>query len=408
MNPRLRVEVGLEIDREYEIRPASEQPAAWLGRGGMCFIKLGDQQLSRKHCRFVYDGAKFVVEDPGSRNGTRVNGSRVSGTQELHHNDRVTVGSHALVVVWPAASHQQKAELTRIGTQDELDAAYRKVAQLAGSDFAGYHLDEVVFNGVSSVVFRATDPHKEMPVAVKFLKPLAKVSEEDRQRMLRGARLGASLRHPGFVRVLKGGRTEDLCYVAMEYVEGRSVQDMVERKGGPLDLKLSVEIVRQVLRALQFAHQHKIVFGGAYPDNIIVGSRLAVKLTDFDLVRKLATGGEAPTVSEEAETRSMHMNWSFAAPEQIAYPNVADPRSDIMCTGAVMYYMMCGRAPFERTLPGKRLTSAFERHAETPRSLNPAIPDFIVGILEQSLSEYSRFNSTEDMLNIVDEAARLV
>jgi serine/threonine-protein kinase len=98
---------------------------------------------------------------------------------------------------------------------------------------------------------------------------------------------------------------------------------------------------------------------------------------------------------------------AFAAPEQIAYPNVADPKSDLFSSGALLYYMLTGRPPFDRVLPGSKPTSAFDRQFSPPQSFNAAVPDTISRVVEQAMSEYSRFNTCQEMRRALDEAARL-
>jgi serine/threonine-protein kinase len=86
---------------------------------------------------------------------------------------------------------------------------------------------------------------------------------------------------------------------------------------------------------------------------------------------------------------------------------VADPKSDVFGAGAVLYYMLCGRAPYDQTLPGDRPSSAFDRTFERPRSLNPAVPDAVASVVTQAMSEYSRFNTAGEMREALDEAARI-
>jgi len=407
MNPRLRVEVGLQVDSEYEVSPRGKGGPIWLGRGGFCTIRIADPQLSRRHCKFVYDGERLSVEDLNSRNGTRVNGVIVEGPTELHHNDRVTVGSNVLVVAWPATSQERKAELAKLGTPAELEAAYRQVAALMGEEVAGCRVEEEVFNGLTSVVFRARELVRGAPVAIKVLKPLAKMTPADKDRLIAGARYGGELHHPRFVRILKGGQIRGLYFVCMEFAPGKTVETMVEEERGALDQTVALRILRQVLEGLQFAHEHGIVFGGVYGDNVVVDDSLNVKLADYDLVRPVNVGPDVRQEADDVGLRSLHVDNAFAAPEQIAYPLLSDPKSDVFSAGALAYFMLCGRPPFSRSLPGPRSTSAFSRSMRSPHVVNPAVSDAISGVIMQAMSEYSRFDSCEEMGQALNHAARV-
>ena len=168
----------------------------------------------------------------------------------------------------------------------------------------------------------------------KVLKPLSKVTVEDQNRFIRGAKHSARLKHPGFVQVYKGGRADGWFFVAMEYVHGKSLQEVVEAKGGALALDTALRIIRQVLAALQYAYENDIVFRALRADNILLCEGMKVKLTDFDLVKPL-TGRRDAQVTRVMDG-SIQVAPEFAAPELIAYPVVADQKSDVFGAGAVL------------------------------------------------------------------------
>lgn len=403
MNPRLRVDVGRQVGFEFEIPPKEEAEAVWLGRGAFCQIRLADNQLSRRHCQFTFDGKVIEVEDLGSRNGTRVNDELVQGKLELHDGDRVTTGGHELVVVYPVASADRKGVLSELGEQEEEEEAFQELAQQVGKEFAGYMLEKVIFNGTASLIFRARELQTRTPLALKVLKRLSKVTVEDQNRFLRGAKHSAVLRHDNFVRVYKGGRVGDWFYIAMEYAPGRNLQEIVEHKGGPLEVKTALRIADQILDALQYAHEQDIVFRATRPDNVIVCEGMTVKLTDFDLVKPLAGRHEAQVT--RVMDGSLKVDPAFAAPELIAYPVVADQKADVFGAAAVLYYMLCAKAPFGHLLPADKLTKAFDRVAEEPREINPDVPEAVCAVLKQAMSDYDRYNTPGAMREALAQAA---
>jgi len=403
MNPHLRVEVGRQANFEYEVPSVEEEEAVWLGRGGFCQMQISDPQLSRRHCQFSYEDGHLYVEDMGSKNGTRVNGELIEGKVELEDGDTITVGGHQLRVVFPVLEPAPMPELNKLGTSDKQREAYEAVAALEGEELAGYELGEIFFNGETSVIFRAKDVKTGRPAAVKMLKPLDEVSIEDKNRFIRGAKNSASLRHPNFVRVLKGGREDEWFYVAMEYVSGRNLREIIEQKGGPLQLGTAVKIMRQMLSALQHAYENDLVFRAVRPENVIIAEGLNVKLTDFELVKPL-TGRQEAQVTRVMDG-SVRVDPEFAAPELIAYPVVADQKTDVFGAGATLYYLLCGEAPFGRHLPADKASSAFDRRFEPPDAVNPAIPKAVCDVILKSLADYERYNTPQEMLEALEAAA---
>ncbi len=301
----------------------------------------------------------------------------------------------------PCAS--SAVELAELGTADEESEAALRMQELLGKEIAGYQLEEVLFEGSTCCIYKGRDAATDRAVAVKVLKPLARISVEDQNRFIRGAKHGAGLRHPCFVQVYKGGRFEDRHFIAMEYVRGKSLEDVVSAKGGPLEVGTALKILRQVLEALQYAYEHEVVFRAVRPDNILLGEGLKVKLTDYDLVKPL-TGRQEAQVTRVMDG-SLTVDPSFAAPELIAYPVVADQKADIFGAGAVLYFMLTGKPPFGARLPANKPTSAFDRTVEDPRKINPAVPESLCAIMRQAMSDYERFNAPQDMLAALDKAA---
>jgi len=395
--------VGTQIGREYEIPPSDEREAMWLGKDAFCQIQIFDPQLSRRHCAFINENGRLFVEDMGSKNGTRANNQIVTEKVELNHDDIVTVGSHQLRAIFPATGPGTRTEgLAGLGKTEEEHEAYRKVLALSGTEFAGYRLGEIIFNGDTSVVFHAEDPKTGNAFAIKILKPLAELTIEDQNRFIRGAKHSAVLRHPNFVRVYKGGRVEGWYFIAMEYVEGTNLLERVEANGGPLELDEAVSIMRQVLGALQHAYERELVYRAVRPDNVLICEGLKVKLTDFDLVKPLSGRQEAQVT--RVMDGSIRVAPEFAAPELIAYPVVADHKADVFGAGAVLYFMLTARAPFSKELPTGKLTGAFDRAFRSPDALNPAVPKALCDVIARAMSDYERYNTAGEMLEALEGA----
>jgi serine/threonine-protein kinase len=194
--------------------------------------------------------------------------------------------------------------------------------------------------GAMGVVYRAIDPLIERTVAIKTI-PLD-LPETERalfeERFLREAKSAGRLSHPSIVTIYDVGEAGDVAYIAMEYLRGQSLKEILDQHGSlPLDLALDTAI--QMADALAFAHEHGIVHRDVKPGNVIVlEDRGAVKLTDF---------GIAHINASQSETRAGVLLGSprYMAPEQITGKPV-DGRTDVFSTGVVLYEMLTGQAPF--------------------------------------------------------------
>jgi eukaryotic-like serine/threonine-protein kinase len=193
--------------------------------------------------------------------------------------------------------------------------------------------------GAMGTVYRALDPLIERTVAIKTI-PLELPEEEKRlfeDRFLREAKSAGRLSHPNIVTIYDVGETDDVAYIAMEYLDGPSLRDILHEHG-PLPLDLALDTAIQMADALSFAHDHGIVHRDIKPPNVlIVGKRGTVKLTDFGIAHLMTN----------TETRAGMLMGSprYMSPEQVQGKPV-DGRSDIFSLGVVLYEMLVGQPPF--------------------------------------------------------------
>jgi len=402
MNPRLHVEVGIQAGAEFEIPPMEDAGPVWLGRGGFCKIRIVDPQLSRRHCQFTFENGQLFVEDLGSRNGTRVNNQLIRGKVRLSHKDHIIVGNSELVVVYPPASWRGEQEGPE-ATRKAQEAAYRRVLSLAGEQFGRYRLRREIFRGTSSIIFRAVELDSDRACAVKILVPAPGVTPQARQRFIQGARQSARLRQPSFVRVYKGGKVGELLFLAMELVEGKDLGELVRSRGRPLELGTALNIIRQVLRALQYVHEQGLVFLSVFPDNVLICEGFQVKLTDYDLLRPLR-----PDAEDEIHVgpdERLDVDPSFAAPELLHDPTSADSSTDVFGAGGLLYHMICAQPPFDKALRGIKMFSAVDRPSGRPDRINPLVPEAICEVVMRALSEKGRYETPAQMLEALEEAA---
>jgi hypothetical protein len=202
--------------------------------------------------------------------------------------------------------------------------------------------------GAMGVTYKAFDTDLHCTVALKVINPSILETEGTEQRFLREARAAAQLRHPNIATVLRLGKAADgTHFYAMEFCEGRTVQQFVEEEGAlPPDLALNFAL--QVARALVVAEEHHVVHRDIKPANLIVvrqrGEGLVIKVIDFGLAKSLTATGNSWT-SMSLATAGFIGTAHFSSPEQLEEGKV-DVRSDIYSLGATLWFMLVGQPMF--------------------------------------------------------------
>jgi len=242
-----------------------------------------------------------------------------------------------------------------------------------------YRVDGLLGTGAMGEVYRAYDPVIDRPVAIKVVRTelaAGSGSEQWLQRFRREARAAGRRFHPNIVAILDFGEDDGMPFLAMEYVDGRSL-DAILKTSGPLEPTRSVEIITQVLSALGFAHQSGIVHRDVKPSNIMVLSGGEVKVADFGIARIDAS--EFTIVGDLLGTPA------YMAPEQFAGAPV-DKRTDLFAAGVILFEMLTGVKPFR----GKSITEIISfmesRGPEDIRALNPAVPDSLKRVITKALA----------------------
>ncbi|NWG39866.1 MAG: protein kinase [Hydrogenophilaceae bacterium] len=243
-----------------------------------------------------------------------------------------------------------------------------------------YELIEKLGEGAMGTVFRALDPLIERTVAIKTI-PL-NLPEEERKlfedRFLREARSAGKLSHPNIVTIYDVGETNEYAYIAMEYLDGMSLREII-RQHGPLPIELALDTAQQMALALAFAHDHGIVHRDVKPPNVIVsGKRAAVKLTDFGIAHLMSN----------SETRAGMLMGSprYMSPEQVQGQTV-DGRSDIFSLGIVLHEMLTGLPPFGGDELHGILFRIVNEPAPLASRLRPDIPSGLDDILARCLAK---------------------
>jgi serine/threonine protein kinase len=207
---------------------------------------------------------------------------------------------------------------------------------MVGKNLSHYRIVEEVGRGGMGVVYKAHDKKLDRPVALKFPSPSAIGSEREKERFVREAQAAAALSHPNIATVYEIDESEFGTFIAMEYVEGVTLKELVE--GGALSTNLAIDYGMQIAEALQFAYEGGVVHRDVKSTNVIVTPRGQIKITDFGLALR---PGSVP----HSITAGIVGTAAYMSPEQI-HGEKLDHRTDIWSFGVVLFEMITGGLPF--------------------------------------------------------------
>jgi serine/threonine-protein kinase len=211
------------------------------------------------------------------------------------------------------------------------------VSPLPFQNIEDFNLERVIQDSPYAMAIRAYQVSLRRPVFLKLLKPQVNNHKHWVTRFTREAQVSAGLKHPHIVDVYTIGEKEGYTYMAQAWVEGLSVKELLSREKG-LPSEIALEIIRQMLLALQFAHQKNIVHRDIKPGNIIVDIHGEAHLTDFGLAHL----GEEISVTQPG---SILGTPAYMAPEQVTGEEVT-PATDLFAIGITLYEMLTGIKPF--------------------------------------------------------------
>jgi serine/threonine-protein kinase len=229
-----------------------------------------------------------------------------------------------------------------------------------------YEIQNRIGRGGMADVFLARDLLLDRPVAIKVLFPEFATDPNFVERFRREAQAAANLNHPNIVSVYDWGTYLNTYFMAMEYVQGRTLADIM-RVNGRLTSMQAAEIASEVAAALSFAHRNGVVHRDIKPANILIGSAGQVKVADFGIARAM----NAPMESNLTQVGAVMGTATYFSPEQ-AQGAQPDPRSDLYSLGIVLYEMVSGRPPFTGDNP---VGIAYKQVHDAPQPLNQIIAD---------------------------------
>lgn len=258
-----------------------------------------------------------------------------------------------------------------------------------------YTLLEKVGDGGMALVYKAKCELLNRYVAVKVLRP-EYMSDEDFLKKFRSESLAvASLSHQNIVNVYDVGNEDGLNYIVMEYVEGIDLKDYIKKKGS-LDYKETLDIIKQIAKALEHAHKNGVVHRDIKPQNILITEEGLVKVADFGIAR-------ASTASTMTNTKTVLGSVHYVSPEQ-AKGSFTDNRTDIYSIGIVMYELLTGQLPFEGDSPISIAIKHIQDEIKNPCEIKEGIPKGVCDICVKCTQKdpLKRYQNLTDMINDIN------
>ncbi len=256
---------------------------------------------------------------------------------------------------------------------------------------ARYRIIKEVGRGGMGIVYLAEDEVLQRQVAYKILPDAVREDPKALEAFLREARIAASLHHPNIVTIFDAGQLAETVYIAMEYVDGRSLQSILD-EAQILPLSRAIEFFRQACQSLAYAHRQHIVHRDVKPANIMITRRGEVKLMDFGLAAVVSSATDKIT--------SIRGTPFYMAPEQIMGEAISG-LTDQYALGCTFFHMVAGRPPF---VEGDVLYHHIHTEPSSPRRWNPKIPVWLDAIILRMMvkSAARRFPSLEVALQEIE------
>lgn len=267
--------------------------------------------------------------------------------------------------------------------------------------FGQYHLKQLIGKGGMGEVYLAEHQLLKRPCAIKLIRPGQGADPVAIARFEHEVRATAKLSHWNTVNIYDYGRTDDgTFYYVMEYLEGLTLADLV-RQHGPMPPERAIYFLRQICRALTEAHNSGLIHRDIKPANIFAakqgGTYDVAKLLDFGLAKRVG----------HADDQELHLTQEggfsgsplYMSPEQATSESVPDARSDIYALGAVAYFLVTGRPPFEGTNPIRVMIAHARDEVVPPSQLTANIPQDLEAIILRCLAKRpsDRFAAVEDI-----------
>lgn len=312
----------------------------------------------------------------------------ISQQPELESDIRDLWG--ALMVTQAVATLSSAAMLSEetapLENAANLNASRRPTAELElPLSFGGYELKEEIGRGGMGVVYRAYQKSLQREVALKLILRGALASPDDQQRFRSEAEAAARLGHPGVVPIYEVGEVDGQLFFSMPLIVGQTLANLVSE--GPQPNREAARLIRDVARAIDYAHRRGVIHRDLKPANILIDRACKTHVSDFGLAKRVRDDHDA-TSTGLTNTGAILGTPAYMAPEQAAGGRgEVGPACDVFSLGAMLYALVTGRPPFQSPSPVDTVLMLLEQDPPPPRLLNRQIDRDLEMIILRSLQK---------------------
>ena len=395
MQRELIVVAGPDVGRSF---PLENGQKLAIGRGPASDTQLNDPRISRAHCQVSVDGGKTLLLDSGSSSGSFVAGEKVTQC-ELKPGDVFQVGDSQIRYQLDRPHEASTIVGDTVFGRPKPKPAIPPLKELLGEELHTYRLDAIISSSTTGMVFKAIDSDNKGVVAVKVLIPEIAHSDEHKERFVRAMRTMLPIQHPNLVQLYSAGKTGPYCWAAMEFVDGESLTNVIDRIGieGMLDWREAWRIAVHIGRALAEAYQHKIIHRNVTPTNILRRHcDKACLLGDLMLAKAL----EGTLAKQVTQPGQLVGDVPYMSPERTRDSSGADCRSDIYGLGATLYTLMTGRPPFESASLPDLVRMVRESEPVSPKKYQLSVDDMFQDLVMRMIAKNpeDRYQTPRELL----------
>ncbi|HLX63785.1 MAG TPA: protein kinase [Planctomycetota bacterium] len=369
---KLVIRNGNNTGAEYPLKDARVS----LGRRSQSTIPIADAKSSREHAQITDVGGTLFLQDL-SRNGTFLNDNPALKSEpgsELKFGDRIKIGDTEFELI------DEKSEPITI-------------------DIPGYTIIEKVGTGGMGVVYKARQLSMDRVVALKVLNERYSNNAEFVDRFIREARAAGKLNHPNVIHVHDISRANGRHYFSMEYIDGPTVRELL-KSDKKIEVNKALDIIMQAAKALEFAHENRIVHRDIKPDNLMLTKEGIVKIADLGIAKTFEEGA-----SGSKEQRGVLGTPHYMSPEQ-ALGKAIDHRADVYSLGATFYHMITGQTPFSGTTAQEILKAHVSASLSPIQELAPGVPDPVCFIIERMMAKLPE-KRYQNMSKLIEDIERI-
>jgi serine/threonine-protein kinase len=259
------------------------------------------------------------------------------------------------------------------------------------SQLGRYNIIGELGQGAMGTVYKAVDPLIDRVVAIKTINLSLALDEKDEyeSRFYQEAKAAGRLSHPNIVTIYDVGKSGEIAYIAMEFLQGRELRDILN-DGKRMPVEQVINIVAQVAQGLAYAHEYGIVHRDVKPSNIMIVRDGHVKITDFGIARMASA-------AVRTQTGMVLGSPKYMSPEQVV-GKLTDQRSDIFSLGVMLYEMLTGQAPFSGENVNAIMYQTLNSVPPPPSTLSPNVPEMLNFIVAKALAKKleNRYQDTKE------------